>query len=65
MILLQDNTIEEKKGTDAPEETPESVLAGSSAAAAPAPKIRGRKKKNKTKVPKGKVFINDSSGNNS
>lgn len=49
----------------APVETPESILAGSSAAAtATAPKIKsGRKKKNKTKVPKGKVFINSTYNN--
>ncbi len=63
MLSLQDSTTEEKKGTDAPEETPESVLAGSSTATATAPKIRGRKKKNKTKVPKGKVFINSTYNN--
>ncbi len=63
-MILQDAT-KENMGTDTPEETPESVMAGSSTTAtAAAPKIKGgRKKKNKTKVPKGKVYINSTYNN--
>ncbi len=61
--MQQEDITTEKLGTDAPEETPESILAGSSTEAA-APKIKsGRKKKNKIKVPKGKIFINSTYNN--